>query len=352
MPRLFLALQTEPVRQLTDRFTNQIGDWTNLSQNLVDNFLYSLLWIAVLALVRSIALRVVRSRTKDVKVRYQWRKTITYVTVVIGILAVGSVWFDGLRQIGTFLGLLTAGLAIALRDPVVNVAGWIFILWRRPFIVGDRIQLGDNAGDVIDLRIFQFTVLEIGNWVDADQSTGRIIHMPNGLVFNQPLANYTRGMQYIWNEIPVLVTFESNWRKAKEILREVVDEHARGFADEAEKGMLRASRKFMIFYSNLTPTVYTSVMDSGVLLTLRYLCDPRQRRGTAQAMWESILDRFHERDDIDFAYPTRRYYFNPSEGKPGAGGEPPARPTTDDRRPTTGPGGPQDSTAPGDPGAG
>ena len=67
-------------------------------------------------------------------------------------------------------------------------------------------------------RIFMFTLMEIGNWVDADQSTGRVIHIPNGKVFKEVLANYSKGFQYIWNEIPVLVTFESNWKKAKEIL--------------------------------------------------------------------------------------------------------------------------------------
>ena len=76
---------------------------------------------------------------------------------------------------------------------------------------------------LIDLRIFQFTLMEIGNWVDADQSTGRIVHVPNGSVFVTPLANYAKGFQYIWNEIPVLVTFESDWRRAKEILEGIAN---------------------------------------------------------------------------------------------------------------------------------
>jgi small-conductance mechanosensitive channel len=64
--------------------------------------------------------------------------------------------------------------------------------------------------------------------------------------------------------------------------------------------------------------VYTSVADSGVLLTIRYLCDPRKRRSTAEEIWEDILERFGECDDIDFAYPTQRFYNNPIEGKPDA----------------------------------
>ena len=74
----------------------------------------------------------------------------------------------------------------------------------------------------------------------------------------------------------------------------------------------------MIFYSKLTPTVYTRVADCGVELTLRYLCDPRERRGTAHEIWEEILAVFAGFDDVDFAYPTVRYYDNVVEGKPNA----------------------------------
>jgi small-conductance mechanosensitive channel len=294
-----------------------IEDLTSLSPGTQRSLLVSAILIAVVMAARALALRIMRARVDDVRIRYRWRKTITYVSVVVGVLLVGRVWSEGMGELATFLGLLSAGVAIALKDPIVNLGGWLFIIWRRPFVVGDRVQLGPHAGDVIDQRIFQFIILEIGNWVDADQSTGRIIHVPNGLVFREPLANYTRGMQYIWNEIGVMVTFESDWKKAKEILDEVIQEHAREVVEEAERQMQKASRQFMIFYSTLTPTVYTDVRDSGVMLTLRYLTHPRRRRGTAQAIWEDVLTRFAEHDDIDFAYPTTRYYYNAAEGKPG-----------------------------------
>lgn len=229
----------------------------------------------------------------------------------------GRVWYEGFQSIATFLGLLSAGLAIALKDLLVNLAGWIFIMWRRPFEVGDRIQIGNLVGDVIDLRIFQFTLMEIGGWVDADQSTGRVVHIPNGKVFTEAQANYHKGFQYIWNEIPVLITFESNWKKAKGILQKVGIKHAEHLSASAEQRIKEASRKFMIFYSKLTPTVYTSVKESGVLLTIRYLCEPRRRRDSEEAIWEEILEKFAHCPDIDFAYPTRRFYNNLLERKSG-----------------------------------
>ena len=114
----------------------------------------------------------------------------------------------------------------------------------------------------------------------------------------------------------MLVTFESDWKKAKSILLEIANRHAEHLSRAAEEKLRHAARKFMILYTHMTPVVYTSVPDSGVLLTIRYLCEPRKRRGTTQEIWEDILEEFVKCDDIDFAYPTTRFYNNPVEGKP------------------------------------
>ncbi|MCZ6918614.1 MAG: mechanosensitive ion channel family protein [Gemmatimonadetes bacterium] len=282
----------------------------------------SLLAIITVWLVRRIVLVLAFRHVDDAAARYRIRKTSMYAAVPMGILLVGRIWFEGLQSIATFFGLLSAGLAIALKDLIVNLAGWAFILSRRPFNVGDRIQIGDSAGDVIDIRIFQFTLMEIGNWVHAEQSTGRILHVPNGKVLSEVLANYSRGFQYIWNEVPVLITLESDWRRAKDILLDIAQRQSEKTSEEAKKRVEEASRKFLISYNKLTPTVYTSVVDSGVLLTIRYLCFPRSRRNSTEEIWENILTAFADHDDIEFAYPTQRLYYNATEGKPGVRSDP------------------------------
>jgi len=250
------------------------------------------LWV-----VRRVALAIVWSRTHDARLRYRWQKTTTYATTPIGLLIVGRIWFpQGFPDLTTFFGLVSAGIAISLKDIFLNMAGWIFIIWRRPFAVGDRIQIGDHAGDVIDVRVFHFTLNEIGNWVDADQSTGRIIHVPNGKVITDVIANYSEGFLDIVG------------RDSEEIVK------------AAEQSVRETSRKFMIFYANLTPTVYTSLGSDGILLTIRYLCEPRKRRVTEQLIWEDILREFAKHDDIDFAYRTARSFHNRTEGKSGTGG--------------------------------
>jgi len=300
---------------MLQNISNWIESNLYLGVTVQTKIISSLVIIIFLWIIRIIIQKAVIAKLEDVRLRYRWRKYSGYITVFLGVILVGRIWFQGIQSLATFLGLLSAGIAIALKDIVASFAGWAFILWRRPFEVGDRIQIGKYSGDVIDLRIFQFTLMEIGNWVDADQSTGRIIHIPNGKIFTETLANYSKGFQYIWNEIPVIVTFESNWEKAKEILQRISDIHSAHLSELAEQRIRKAAKKFMIFYSKLTPIVYTTVSESGVLLTVRYLCEPRRRRSSEANIWEDILKEFHDHTDIEFAYPTTRRFDNLLEGK-------------------------------------
>lgn len=245
-------------------------------------------------------------RLEDMKLRYNWSRVVSYTSAGFGIIIVGQIWLDGIGSIVTYLGLLSAGIAIALKDPITNITGWLFILWNRPLETGDRIQLGDHSGDVIDINFFNFTVMEIGNWVDADQNTGRIIHIPNGKIFIETLANYGKGFEYIFNEIPVLITFESEWEKAKKILEKIAKDFGAHPTRAAEIEIKKASQKFLIQKQKLDPVVYTKVADSGVLLTVRYLCAPKNRRDTEQEIWEEILKEFDLEPKIELAYPTIR----------------------------------------------
>ena len=149
-----------------------IFEYWGINPNLQSKILYTLIAIAVLLAVRFIILRFLLRQLKEVKERYFYARAVKITIGIILVIAIIAIWFSAFGSIATFVGLISAGLTIALKDLIVNAAGWLFIMARRPFGIGDRVQIGEYKGDVIDIRIFQFTINEIGNWVDADQSTG------------------------------------------------------------------------------------------------------------------------------------------------------------------------------------
>lgn len=290
--------------------SNWIIEHWGLSVQVQTKFVYSLLAIIIILVLRRITIRLFLQKKEDIKERYYYTNAIRYTYSAILIILLIVIWFTEFRSIATFLGLVGAALTIALKDPIVNLAGWFFILARQPFKIGDRVQIGDQRGDIIDIRLFQFTINEIGNWVEADQSTGRIIHIPNAKVFTESQANYSQGFSHIWNEVNVTITFESDWKLAKEILIKILEVHTADMTESARQDIKEVSKKYMILLGKLTPIVYTTVKESGVCLYLRYLVDPKKRRTSENLIWEDILNAFNNQDEITFAYPTQRILVN------------------------------------------
>ena len=303
------------MNQYLNKVAAIIDNFTGIPEQIFNKVIITLFAVLVFYLIKRLTLFLSTRKIHQHNTRYIAIKTMNYLIGVILTLFLLRVWTSGFSQIITYIGILSAGLAIALQKPILNFAGWFFIIAQRPFTSGNRIEINGRIGDVVDIGLFQFSMIEVGKWVTADQSTGRIIHVPNGIVFSEEVINYHMGFSFIWDEISVTITFESKWEKAKKILLEIVNRHVAVNKDRAEKEVHNASSRYYINYNHLTPIVWTKVIDSGIVLTMRYPSDPRKRRLIETEIWEDVLREFSQCDDIDFAYPSQRFYFNPVEGK-------------------------------------
>ncbi|MGM0410680.1 MAG: mechanosensitive ion channel family protein [Bacillota bacterium] len=280
-------------------------DIINLNSIPNKNFFYTIVAVLIVFILRWIIKKVIKYRVETISKRYRWYKINTYISSFITLIIIFQIWLDSISSLFTFLGIFSAGLAVALKDILVNFFAWIYIISRRPFSIGDRIEINGVKGDVIDIKIMDISLMEVGNWVKAEQSTGRIINIPNGKIFNSNVANFTKGFELIWNEISILITFESDWKKAKSILEEIAKRNSLELNKNLKENIIHSARKN---YQKLTPIVYTKIKDSGVELTIRYLCKPRKRRSSSEKFWEDILEAFNNENNIDFAYNTYRYY--------------------------------------------
>lgn len=268
--------------------------------------IWSLVVLIVTMIISRILKNMIYNKVSDTKKYYPIKQNINYFAGGVIIICIVFIWLDSVSNLTTYIGLLSAGIAIALKEIVTNIAGWMFIESRKPFDVGHRIKIGTQKGDVIDKRLFQFSLMEVSSYEEGEQSTGRIIDIPNGFIFMHPTINYTKGFEYIWNEIKILLTFESNWKKAKALLLDIANQNTDITSERASQQIKDASRRYMIHYNKLTPIVYTDIKESGIQLTIRYLCEPKQRRTSSNKVWEDVLILIEENDDFELAYPTKR----------------------------------------------
>lgn len=274
----------------------------DISKKLIQTILIILVGYVIIILFVGI----INRRVKDIKARHLVRKKAIYFFTFVIIVVTFFVWIQKLDNFTIFIGVAGAGLALALQEALLCIAGWLLILLRRPFEVGDRIELGGVKGDVIDIHLFQTSMLEMGNWVDADQSTGRIVNVPNSAIFKKENYNYSHGFEFIWNEIKLLLTYESDWKRGEEIALFHANKYAEGMEEIVKKKIEHMTSRYMIYHGKLTPIVYVNVKDSGVELTIRYLTEAKKRRVSHDMLCRSILDDFAKESKIDFAYPTYR----------------------------------------------
>ena len=295
---------------------NESGSWHAVYRALIDFvqqqgvgiLIVSILIIAVGRVVSGAVNRYARDDEKKHHVK-KWTRYITAAFIIVWILILYNTHVQEDTPFYLFiLGLFLAGVAISMRDIFSNFVGWIVIISSKGFKNGDRVKIGSITGDVIDIGILRTTIAEIGDWVEADQSTGRLISMPNSIVLGKEILNYTQGYDFIWDELRVLITFESNWQRAEEIVNEIALKDFKEKEEQIQERLKNVKRDYLLRYNYITPKIYINIKDSGVELALRYLVRARRRRTLEDFFAREILLYFKKEKDIDFAYPTMRFY--------------------------------------------
>lgn len=251
-----------------------------------------------------IAAALIRASTGDRREQYMRRINARLVITIAVVVAVVFLWARLLPNKGTFFGLLGAGLAVAMKEPLLSIAGRLSIWLGHLYRVGDRIEFQGMGGDVINIGVFYTRMLEIGNWIHGDQATGRIVQFPNSAVYQNSVYNYTQNFSFIWDELMLPVTYSSDVPAATQILVRTGDEYTRDFLSSAEGELDKLRSNAVVPDLNLKPTVYTRVTSNYVELTMRYLVDPRKRRPANSWLYERVFERVRANPNISIGSDT------------------------------------------------
>jgi small-conductance mechanosensitive channel len=278
----------------------------------VHGFVQQLLLFLVIAiglyLLARVARKLITHQVADINQRHMLRKWVGYAYGLLLFLMGVALFADALAGLGTIIAVVLAGVAIALQDVLKSVVGWLYISGRTGVEVGSRIEVDGVVGDVIDIGFFKTTVLEIGNLVYGRQSTGRLVTIPNSRMISSNVFMSTVSNPFVWQEVRVVVTFESDWERAEAILREIATEIHTEIAPELAKGFKKLEKRYAFKYGTLTPIVYVSLAENGVLLDLRFLIPVRRRRGSVDRVTRRILTALAAEPNVRIAYPTYRMY--------------------------------------------
>ena len=216
----------------------------------------------------------------------------------MGILYVATVFSDRLGSLTVAFGVAGAGIAFALQEVIVSVAGWLTVSIGSFYRTGDRVQLGGIVGDVIDIGVLRTTVMECGEWVRGDNYSGRIVRIANSFVFKEPVFNYSADFPFLWDEITVPVKYGCSVRLARETLQHVAEEVVGSTAPQAHAAWRQVAQKYPVGTVSTESVVTLAANDNWMEFTIRYVVDYRSRRATKDQLFTRVLEEIEGSDGL------------------------------------------------------
>ena len=241
-------------------------------------------------------------RVENAVAKYNLKRILRLVLVVVIMLTVISILFQNWHTAVVSVGLLSLILGFALQTPITSFIGWIYILVKTPYRVGDRIKIDHATGDVIDVGYIDTTLWEFGgDYLSTDHPTGRVIKFPNSKVLDTPIYNYTWPLfPYVWNEIKFSVGYQSDLEFIAQTMQEVAEK-------EVGEAMMERVRVFREVLSQ-TPVDELQVQERPVVLfrvsdntwldaIVRYVVNPKQAGRVKSRMIRELLQKLNAEPD-------------------------------------------------------
>lgn len=226
--------------------------------------------------------------------RYRAKKIFTYAGYFISLVFTIVVFNEQLGGVSVVLGVAGAGIAFALQEVIMSVAGWIAISLGSFYSPRDRVQLGGITGDVIDIGILRTTLMEIGEWVEADLYNGRVVRVANSFVFKEPVFNYSGSFPFLWDEIKIPIKYGCDHHFARRIFQKIADDITKEYTVNAQEAWSEVIKQFVLREAKLEPQVTLLANDNWIEFTIRYIVDYRKRRMTKDLLFTAILDEVQQ----------------------------------------------------------
>jgi len=296
---------------------------TTVNDNVyLGNVAHSFIALAAIYLVFKIFLEeLVSRRMGEPRTRYSFRRAVSILNIAAFIVAGIAIWVENSQALVVSYGVIAAGVAVALQDFFKNILGGVILFITGIYRVGDRIELNQRHGDVIDIGLQYTTLLEIQEWVVGDQPTGRLVMTPNGEILSHPIHNYTRDHGFLWDEITIPITYDSDWNHAVKLILSIAEGETRGVTEKARLSLIDLSEKYFLPARAEVPALYLTLTDNWIEINVRYVTDVRQRRVIKTNLSKLLLAEIQSSKDIKVASETMDITLNRhSQSASGNGG--------------------------------
>ncbi len=272
-----------------------ISDVTTIDKEYVYVIVSTLSVLVIFYLLKIIGRKIIQKLTSG---RREFVSNHAYQVVlnILEVLILIIIWDEYIKGLMTLISVISAAMTIALRDFILNFFCGIYIKFKKPFKVEDRIQIGDIKGDVMSTSTFSFEILEVSTKEDNGQSTGIVIHYPNSSIISGPIKNINKGFKYIWDEMIIKIEIDCDLANNKKEIYKIVNslDTVKNIPRKMKNQIDDVNTTNRVYFNKFDPIIYTKIVDNHVELTLRFLMHPKKARYIESVIWNKIYLGYKE----------------------------------------------------------
>jgi small-conductance mechanosensitive channel len=218
-------------------------------------------------------------------------RTVTRVAVqVVAVILILLVIIGPPGQLGTFVGLATAGLTVALKDFIVGFIGWLVLMGKNGIRLGDWVEINSVTGEVVELGMFHTVLLETGNWTDSGHPTGRRVTFTNSFAIEGHYFNFSTSGQWLWDELSIVLPAGQDPYPIIEAIQKKVMEATAESARQAEQEWQRATRSKDMSGMTAAPAINVKPVVGGIEVTVRYITRANERYRLRAKLYQAAVD--------------------------------------------------------------
>ncbi|MCR9014909.1 mechanosensitive ion channel family protein [Aquiflexum gelatinilyticum] len=262
---------------------------------LAQKILLAIMLVSLVLFAIRLLKNIVNSKIEDKTKEFNFNRIADLFAALIILVIILSLLFANWYAAAVSFGIISLILGFALQNLITSFFGWLYILIRKPFEVGDRIKIGNVFGDVINVGYLDTTLWEFhGDYLSSDHPSGRIIRFANSKVFGEYVYNYSWPLfPFIWNEMSFFISYDSDFKFTSDTIKRVVEV-------KIGQAMVRRVKRFKKILSetpvdeldvNEYPTVILKAhVNTWIEVTVRYLVEPKNSGRVKRELFEVVIE--------------------------------------------------------------
>jgi len=273
--------------------TEYIKEWLQ-NNPFIWNIIRFMAILILLLLGIQLVRRYLKKRISNTAIRYKAQKGIEIIGYALLIFLAITYFSGAIKDFTIIIGLFTAGLAFTLQELILSIAGSVYIFLVKVYKPGDRIEINGIKGDVIDVDSIYTTMMEIGQWVESDNYSGRIVKLSNAFVFKGPIYNYSQDFPFIWDQFNLPIRYGSDMELAKTLIIKIASETLSEYTKASKSQWEAVVKKYYIEDAEVEPTLAIKLTDNWAEYNLRYIVNYKKRRLTKHILHDNIRKAFEQ----------------------------------------------------------